>query len=125
MTNKTQGQEFKVNTENPKCSSIVCNAEKFFKVIISLIAAENIPLYLLSVNYWATNTSALEILTGDNLTQRQIFQKVIFFYVIFLLEIQDKMDQRGLAEMIQRMMYFKTGTFKLLQKSILFSIFSV
>lgn len=125
MTNETQGQKLKVNTENPKCSSIVCNAGKFFKVIISLLAAENIPLYLLSANNWATNTSALEILTGDNLTQRQIFQKVIFFYVIFLLEIKDKIDQTGLAAMIQRMMYFKTGIFKLLQQPILFSIFNV
>lgn len=50
MTNETQGQELKVNTENPKCSSVVCNAGKFFKVIISLRAAENISLYLLSVN---------------------------------------------------------------------------
>lgn len=114
-----------MNTENPKCSSIVCNAGKFFKVIISLIAAENIPLYVLSEHNWAINTSALEILTGKNLTQTQIFQKVIFFYVIFLLEIQDKMDQTGLAAMTQRMRYFKTRIFKLLQKSILFSIFNV
>lgn len=48
MTIETQGQELKVNTENPKSSSIVCNAGKFFKVIITLIAAEKILLYLLS-----------------------------------------------------------------------------
>lgn len=69
MTNETQEQEPKTKSENPKCSSIICNAGKFFKVIMSLWAAENIPLYLLSVNDWSTNASALEILTGDTLTQ--------------------------------------------------------
>lgn len=68
MTNETQEKELKANSENPKCSSIVCNAGKIFKVIMSLMAAENIPLYLLSVNDWSTNASALEILTGDTLT---------------------------------------------------------
>jgi len=45
MKNETQKQELKANSGHPKCSSIVCNAGKFFQVIMSLMAAENIPLY--------------------------------------------------------------------------------
>lgn len=70
MTNETQEQELKANSENPKCCSIVCNAGKFFKVIMSLMAAENVPLYLLAGNDRLTNASPLEILTGDTLRAR-------------------------------------------------------
>lgn len=35
------------------------------------------------------------------------------------------MEETGLAAMLQKMKYLKTGIFKLLQKSILLSIFSL
>lgn len=54
---------------------------------------------------------------------------MVIFYIMSLLKRKDKMDQRGLAAVIlnyaKRMMDFKTGILKLLQKPILFHIFSV
>lgn len=54
---------------------------------------------------------------------------MVTFSIISLLERKDKTDQTALAagilNYVQRMIYFKKGILKLLQKPILFSIFNV
>jgi len=53
---------------------------------------------------------------------------MVIFYIISLVKRKDKMDQTGPAAVIlnyvHRMMYLKPEILKLLQKSILFSIFN-